>query len=1086
MFQKLREAALAYQLERQLVEGQDPHRVPELDLLRRGRLRDRGGRQDVLRLQPSRLRRRGNRCASAARPRGGGAARRDDLLADAPTRRAPIPEAATARRNHVLDEHGRAGHARRGEYGPAATHGAGPDAEPDPPSRGELRGPVLHRWLRQQVVDRYGAGEAFGGGLQITVDARPRVPAAQSRSASRAACRRSSRPASAVVIDNKTGGVLAMVGGFDFEKEPFNLATNGHRQPGSSFKPFTLVDGAPAGPLARARCSPRRRRDPVPGQDPGKATARRSSTRSSRSTTTRTTTSGSASIATATTYSDNSVYASSAPRSGPPTSPPTAIALGSDRPLDRDRVLDRRRAVRALQPRVDPRRARDRRHAAGDGLRVLDARPQRRAHRRDDGQRARQGARAGRDREGRRRRGASRSPSTTDDSGSSGENEVQTEQVLDETAADTAVDAARRPSSPSGTGKNAADRRLRVGQDGHDRRQRRRLVLRRHRGHHRVRLGRPPRQRHADGDRVRGRARRRRHLSRPLIWHDIVHAYDSIIGSDDEERRRLRRAATATRRPLRSLRRPRRPTDDGRARPPTEPAAPAERGARRHRQPRAAGGGAPGRRHGHRRRQPRRASGSLASTARSGRERNAAAGGAEAPRVVDRARDPDPRPGLTTSTPLAARPPAPSSSNGGRSSAAPVLRRGRSRAPRSACPGPSTARASRSARGARRISLDPPQRLERPDQHRGGVALRLGDRVEQAVDAVGEVDVGAAGRAEEHLVARRAARRRRGRRGRSRRSSRSRRSRRRRRRSSSAQPTRSAATSCTERCEERALERLAVGSVRAGRGAAREPRRRSSVAPRAPLGSASCSATRGGRRPAGRALRLERALGAQHLVVLVVEQVRERGELVARRCSDSGAPRRARGGRARRRRRAPRGTASRAARAGRRPRSRPPSRRPAASASRSRSKLEPAQQARRRPRGTARWCRRRRTAPPCPPACPSSSRAAARAARRQGRAGGDDPRRLGAQQLGGVGVLLLRHDARARGEVLGGLAERELVGSTTARSRRRAGTGARRRSRPRRGSRARSRGSRRRRSSSASTDVEAELARRPPRGRAPS
>ena len=47
--------------------------------------------------------------------------------------------------------------------------------------------------------------------------------------------------ASVVVIDNKTGGVKAMVGGNDFDEEPFNLATNGHRQPGSSFKPFTLI-----------------------------------------------------------------------------------------------------------------------------------------------------------------------------------------------------------------------------------------------------------------------------------------------------------------------------------------------------------------------------------------------------------------------------------------------------------------------------------------------------------------------------------------------------------------------------------------------------------------------------------------------------------------------------------------------------------------------------------------------------------------------------------------------------------------------------------------------------------------------------
>ena len=44
-----------------------------------------------------------------------------------------------------------------------------------------------------------------------------------------------------VVLDNETGGVKAMVGGNDFQNHPFNLATNGHRQPGSAFKPFTLA-----------------------------------------------------------------------------------------------------------------------------------------------------------------------------------------------------------------------------------------------------------------------------------------------------------------------------------------------------------------------------------------------------------------------------------------------------------------------------------------------------------------------------------------------------------------------------------------------------------------------------------------------------------------------------------------------------------------------------------------------------------------------------------------------------------------------------------------------------------------------------
>lgn len=39
-------------------------------------------------------------------------------------------------------------------------------------------------------------------------------------------------------IDNATGDVLAMVGGYDFERSEFNRAVQAQRQPGSAFKPF--------------------------------------------------------------------------------------------------------------------------------------------------------------------------------------------------------------------------------------------------------------------------------------------------------------------------------------------------------------------------------------------------------------------------------------------------------------------------------------------------------------------------------------------------------------------------------------------------------------------------------------------------------------------------------------------------------------------------------------------------------------------------------------------------------------------------------------------------------------------------------
>jgi penicillin-binding protein 1A len=41
-----------------------------------------------------------------------------------------------------------------------------------------------------------------------------------------------------VAIDPRDGGIRALVGGFDFEKNKFNHVTQAWRQPGSSFKPF--------------------------------------------------------------------------------------------------------------------------------------------------------------------------------------------------------------------------------------------------------------------------------------------------------------------------------------------------------------------------------------------------------------------------------------------------------------------------------------------------------------------------------------------------------------------------------------------------------------------------------------------------------------------------------------------------------------------------------------------------------------------------------------------------------------------------------------------------------------------------------
>jgi len=44
-----------------------------------------------------------------------------------------------------------------------------------------------------------------------------------------------------IAIDTKTGGILSMVGGKDFQKSAFNRAVHAKRQPGSAFKPFVYA-----------------------------------------------------------------------------------------------------------------------------------------------------------------------------------------------------------------------------------------------------------------------------------------------------------------------------------------------------------------------------------------------------------------------------------------------------------------------------------------------------------------------------------------------------------------------------------------------------------------------------------------------------------------------------------------------------------------------------------------------------------------------------------------------------------------------------------------------------------------------------
>jgi penicillin-binding protein 1A len=167
-------------------------------------------------------------------------------------------------------------------------------------------------WAKQQLIERLegGAGRALNGGLQI----RTTLDLDLQRAAERAVISHLSNPdgpvAALVAIDNRTGEVRAMVGGrpsddndqasfLEYNKAPFNLATQGQRQPGSAFKVFTLAQALREGISPYSTWESRRKIFDLPTSGPDRFVVRNYEGQYSGITT----------LANATAESDNSVYA---------------------------------------------------------------------------------------------------------------------------------------------------------------------------------------------------------------------------------------------------------------------------------------------------------------------------------------------------------------------------------------------------------------------------------------------------------------------------------------------------------------------------------------------------------------------------------------------------------------------------------------------------------------------------------------------------------------------------------------------------------------------------------------------------------
>ena len=157
-----------------LEQGQDPHRVPEHDLLRRGRLRDRGRRPHLLRHRPPRLRHR--RPSPAPRCSSPGRRRRWPAIIASPSAYDPkvYPENALGRRNLVLEKMYEQGYITQEQYDEGRQQALPAPSDIEPPTL-DSKAPYFTAWLRQQLVERYGAAKAFFGGLKVksTLDLQP-------------------------------------------------------------------------------------------------------------------------------------------------------------------------------------------------------------------------------------------------------------------------------------------------------------------------------------------------------------------------------------------------------------------------------------------------------------------------------------------------------------------------------------------------------------------------------------------------------------------------------------------------------------------------------------------------------------------------------------------------------------------------------------------------------------------------------------------------------------------------------------------------------------------------------------------------
>jgi penicillin-binding protein 1A len=212
------------------------------------------------------------------------------------------PEAARERRNVVLQKMLDQGFLTQEQHDFAVQQPIPDRGDLQPPAE-DTEYPYFTSWVKQQVVDRLGGGQegarlAFEGGLKVQTTIDGEMQAAAQNAVNQWLPNQDGPRAALVALDNKSGEVRAMVGGDSYEEAPFNLATQGQRQPGSSIKPFILAEALRQGISPNSVWSSRKLQIDVPGSKEIFTVNNYEGAYA-----------GVTTLARATTFSDNSVYA---------------------------------------------------------------------------------------------------------------------------------------------------------------------------------------------------------------------------------------------------------------------------------------------------------------------------------------------------------------------------------------------------------------------------------------------------------------------------------------------------------------------------------------------------------------------------------------------------------------------------------------------------------------------------------------------------------------------------------------------------------------------------------------------------------